>query len=137
MSLPELSAGGLPAAWLSALTLAAAIGALLWSWRVARRSARQRHRLDAMQRDLQVFAEASTRVADSLDQLLHGDVEPARPPEHAASSRRYLLLQARERVERGESIDAVGASLGLCEDERRLLEFQQRSGRFVEQVRVA
>lgn len=137
MNLPELAVGSLSAVALSALTLLVALGALLASWRQARRSARERHRLDAVQREIQVFAEASTRVADSLDRLLRGEVETAAPQDRVASSRRYLLLQARERLERGEDIATLSVSLGLCDDERRLLEFFERSGRFVEQVRVA
>ncbi|MEQ8861320.1 MAG: hypothetical protein RIC56_21960 [Pseudomonadales bacterium] len=137
MSLPELSGAALPTTWLTVLALAVAAGALLTSYRIARRSARERRRIDAMQRDLQIFAEASTRVADSLDHLLRGDVEPAGPAARVTSSRRYLLHEARERLERGEPLETLTASLGLCEDEQRLLDFVQRSGSFVERVRVA
>ena len=90
-----------------------------------RRAARERRRLDVMHRDLQVFAEASTRVADTLDHLLRGDVPE---PEAPTSSRRYLLHQARERLERGETAEQVATQLALCEDERRLLEFLGSGG---------
>lgn len=140
MSLLELTLPGADAAWLNGLALLAALGALFASWRVARRTARDRRRIDGMHRDLQVFAEASTRVADTLDHLLRGDVDADPGPvgrERGASSRRYLLLQARERLERGEPIESLAASLELCEDERRLLEFFDQSGRLARRVRVA
>lgn len=121
MNLPDATL--LTDGWLSAVTLATALAALAASWRIARRAARERRRLDVMHRDLQVFAEASTRVADTLDHLLRGDVPE---PEAPTSSRRYLLHQARERLERGEAADQVASQLALCDDERRLLEFLSR-----------
>jgi len=133
MSLPELTLLA-PDAWLSAATLLLALVALAASWRVARRVRRERERLDGMRRDLQAFAEASTRVADALDHLLRGDVAPA---EASTSSRRYLLHQARERLEQGEAVDALATQLDLCEDEKQLLEFLRRSGRPEARVRVA
>lgn len=133
MSLPDLTMLATDA-WLSAGTLLFALLALAASWRVARGVRRERQRLDGMRRDLQVFAEASTRVADTLDHLLRGDVAPA---EASTSSRRYLLHQARERLERGEAVDALAAQLDLCEDEKQLLEFLRKSGRPEARVRVA
>lgn len=134
MSLPEVYSLGSAELWLSVLPLLAALMALTASIRVARRVSRERQRLDAMRRDLQAFAEASTRVADTLDHLLRGDVQPA---ESSTSSRRYLLLQAREGLEQGEGIDALAARLDLCEDEKQLLQFLQRNGRPEQLVGVA
>lgn len=125
MNLPELAQSGSAAVWIQALALVVALGALAASWLLARRAARERRRVDGMHRDLQVFAEASTRVADTLDHLLRGTVEP---PAGSTSSRRYLLVQARERLEQGENLDTLARGLDLCEDERRLLEFLHRSG---------
>ena len=124
MNLPDVTmlAGD---GWFSAFAVAAAVAALAVSWHAARRTARERQRLDVMHRDLQVFAEASTRVADTLDHLLRGDVPE---PEAPTSSRRYLLHQARERLERGETAEQVATQLALCEDERRLLEFLSSGG---------
>lgn len=124
MSLPDFSAPDLSALWLQAIALSLTLLALGASWRLARRAARERRRIDSMHRDLQVFAEASTRVADTLDHLLRGTVEPAAA---STSSRRYLLLKARERLEQGEPLDTLASRLDLCQDERRLLEFLQRS----------
>ncbi len=109
--------------WLDALAWMAAVLALVTSGVVARRASRQRHRLEGMRRDLQAFAEASTRVADTLDHLLRGHVEPG---EGGMTSRRYLLLQAREGMEKGEAVDSLASRLELCDDERRLLEFLAR-----------
>lgn len=134
MSLLDLYSFAAPAVWLGGITLLAALAALAASYRVARRLARERRRLDGMRRDLQAFAEASTRVADTLDHLLRGTVEPA---EGSGSSRRYLLLQAREGIEQGETIDALAARLDLCEDEKHLLHFLERSGRPQQLVGVA
>lgn len=134
MSSLELTALTMPNGWLSAVTLTVSLLALAASWWVARRAVRERRRLDGMHRDLQVFAEASTRVADTLDHLLRGEVEP---PEASTSSRRYLLHQARERLEAGEAVDVLASQLGLCEDEKRLLEFLERSGRPQRHLHVA
>lgn len=106
--------------WLGALALCLAIGALVASLAVARRTSRERRRLDRMRRDLEAFTEASVRVADSLDHVLRGSVEPA---EITTSSRRYLLMQARERMQRGEPVDTLATNLQLCEDEKYLLAF--------------
>ncbi len=109
--------------WLDALAWIVAVLALATSGVVARRGSRQRRRLEGMRRDLQAFAEASTRVADTLDHLLRGNVEPG---EGSMTSRRYLLLQAREGMEKGEAVDSLASRLDLCDDERRLLEFLAR-----------
>lgn len=118
------AAFGGPAAnlWVAAVSVLLALCALAVSLRLARRHARDRARLDCMRRDLQAFTEASTRVADTLDHLLTGTVEPAEP---CAPSRRYLLLRAREGMQNGETLEALSERLDLCEDERKLLEFAQ------------
>jgi hypothetical protein len=134
MNLPDLTTLGLTELWLQGAALALALLALLASWRLARRASRERRRIDGMHRDLQVFAEASTRVADTLDQMLRGAVEPAVA---STSSRRFVLLKARERLEQGEALETVASRLDLCEDERRLLEFLQRSGTPAPRVHVA
>lgn len=126
MSLLELYAVASPWVWLGGIALCAALSALAVSYCIARRLAGERRRLDNMRRDLQAFAEASTRVADTLDHLLRGTVEPQ---EGSGSSRRYLLLQAREGIEQGEAVDALAARLDLCDDEKHLLQFLERSGR--------
>lgn len=134
MSLLDLYSVAPPWVWLGAVTLCTALAALAVSYCMARRLARERRRLDSMRRDLQAFAEASTRVADTLDHLLRGNVEA---PEGSGSSRRYLLLQAREGIEQGEAIDDLAARLDLCDDERHLLQFLERSGRPEQLVGVA
>lgn len=119
--------------WVDALSWIAAGVALLVSALVLHRANRERRRLEGMRRDLEAFAEASTRVADTLDHLLRGTVEPATA---SVSSRRYLLVKARECLEQGEAVETIASKLGLCEDEKRLLEFFGLSGRRG-QVRVA
>lgn len=93
-----------------------------------RRVRRQRRQLEKLQGELRIFTEASTRVADSLNQLLNAADSEARAP---GSSRRYLLQQARQALTAGDDLMSVGARLGLCRDEMLLLEGlreRQRSG---------
>lgn len=111
--------------WIELACALVAVAALALSVRVMRRAAGDRRRLDDMRRDLQAFTEASTRVADTLNHLLNGDVAPV---EQSAPSRRYLLLRAREGLENGETVEDLASRLDLCEDERKLLEFLQGSG---------
>lgn len=111
-----------PEAWLGAAALAVALLALLAALRGARRQSRERSRLDDMRRDLATFTEASVRVAESLDHVLRAGV-PA--PDASMSSRRYVLMQARERLQQGESLETLATALHLCDDEKHLLRFLQ------------
>ncbi len=137
MNLLELVWLARPETWLGGAALGLALLALLVTVMVARRNARQRERLEALQRDLQTFTEASVRVAESLDHVLRGAVAPGATPaaDASVSSRRYLLMQARERLQQGEPLEALASSLHLCEDEKHLLQFLQGEGR--PRVRVA
>lgn len=74
--------------------------------------------VDRLRREVAVFAEASTRVADTLDRVLSGRV-PVTETVHA--SRRYLLSEAQKAIAAGEAVDAVGQRLRLSHDEVRLL----------------
>jgi len=101
-----------------------AVGVLL----LHRRVRRQRRQLERLQGELRIFTEASTRVADSLNQLLNAADSDARAP---GSSRRYLLQQARQALTAGDDLSSVGTRLGLCRDEMLLLQglqARQRSG---------
>ena len=69
---------------------------------------------------LAVSAEASTRVADTLDQVLR-DSGKLKESRAAGSSRRYLLAQAREALEQGEALNLVAERLRLSRDEVQLL----------------
>ncbi|MEZ5560802.1 MAG: hypothetical protein R3E86_19930 [Pseudomonadales bacterium] len=102
-------------ALIALLAASLAVSAIAW-WRM-RRSAAELVRL---QQDLAVFAEASTRVADTLDQVLRdsGKLSEARA---TGASRRYLLAQAREALEQGEALNLVAARLRLSRDEVQLL----------------
>lgn len=82
------------------------------------------HEVKRLQREVAVFAEASTRVADTLDQLLLGNVA-ATGVSH--TSRRYLLSEATAGLESGESLDSLSERLGLSHDEVRLLQRTQRT----------
>ena len=62
-----------------------------------------------LQREVVVFAEASTRVADTLDQLLLGNVAATRG---SHTSRRYLLSEAQAGLESGDSLNALAERLG-------------------------
>jgi len=106
------------------LGLLAAVSLLL----LHRRVHRQRRQLEKLRGELRIFTEASTRVADTLNQLLNAADSEARAP---GSSRRYLLQQARQALTAGDDLSSVGARLGLCRDEMLLLEGlreRQRAG---------
>jgi hypothetical protein len=118
MSVLESPGDLAPMIWLVAVVALVAAASLGLCVLGLRRAARAERRLDGLRRELAVFAEASTRVADTLEHLLKGEVEPREAP---VTSRRYLLLQARRGLEAGEEVDALAARLELCDDEKRLL----------------
>jgi hypothetical protein len=88
------------------------------------RMVRSEREVRRLQREVVVFAEASTRVADTLDQLLLGNVAPTRG---SHTSRRYLLSEALAGLESGESLDALSERLGLSHDEVHLLQRTART----------
>jgi hypothetical protein len=102
------------------LTLSGAGGLLVWRWLSRLRRAQQR--ISTLERELAVYAEASTRVAASVEAILLARVKPG---ESVHSSRRYLLLQARERISQGDELRTTARNLGLSFDEQRLLEKTQ------------
>lgn len=73
--------------------------------------------VDRLTRQMSVYAEASTRVADTLDRAMTSD----RPPVAPRSARREVLGEARARLAAGRSPDQISVELGLSEDERALL----------------
>lgn len=83
------------------------------------RSRRLRKELDELRSNVGVFTEASIRVAQTLDGLLQGEVEPAQA-HHA--SRRYLVNQAREGIRSGERLPQLAERLALSHDEVALLQ---------------
>lgn len=102
-----------------ALVLAAAVLTAIFSGVMVLRYRRLASHLGRLQREMLVYTEASTRVAQTLEAALLGPTTPARTHQ---TSRRYLLLQARERLHRGESLEGIARGLGLSHDEVRLLE---------------
>jgi hypothetical protein len=82
------------------------------------RSIRIRNELRELRSYVEVFAEASIRVAQTLDGLMQGDVEPRRTNQ---SSRRYLINEARDGIRVGEDIPQLADRLGLSHDEVMLL----------------
>lgn len=82
------------------------------------RSVRLRRELAELRSHLEVFTEASIRVADSLDELMRGNVEP---PKASQASRRYVINQAREGMRGGEQLPQLSQRLGLSHDEEMLL----------------
>ena len=89
---------------------------------VVGRTRRARNEIDQLRKDIAVYAEASIRVADTLDKVLLGK---ATPSETSHSSRRYLLSEAQRATAQGESLDAVAARLQLSHDELHLLRYTQ------------
>lgn len=72
--------------------------------------------------DVALFAEASMRVADTVDQILVGRATPLRA---SHTSRRYLLSRARDGISSGDSLDQIAVHLGLSHDEVSLLQRMQ------------
>ena len=85
---------------------------LLWKLSLAER------KVSRLSREFVVFAEASTQVALTLDQLLSGKVAPIEQP---AASRRDLIAQAHQGLNEGEPIEKLAERLGLCHDEISLM----------------
>ena len=101
--------------WIAAvLALALVVATFVLTARI-RRAEREVVRLS---RHLDSFADASVRVADSLDALLRGEVTPVT---RVQGSRRYLLNQARDQIATGEQLQSVAQRLGLSRDEMLLL----------------
>jgi hypothetical protein len=105
--------------WFEAgLAALAAVGLATAAALLVMRLRQARGEVDRLRREVAVFAEASTRVADTLDRVLSGSV-PVTDTVHV--SRRYLLGEAQKAIAGGESVDAVGLRLRLSHDEIRLL----------------
>jgi hypothetical protein len=96
---------------------------LRFAWLAANRWLANSSRINDLERELSVYVEASTRVAQTLEEILLARV---RPGESVHSSRRYLLTQARDRLSHGEPLQTVARNLGLSFDESRLLERSSR-----------
>ncbi|MCB1685760.1 MAG: hypothetical protein R3E82_04445 [Pseudomonadales bacterium] len=112
-------------AWLIGLALGAILllGALVTILVVIHHNRRLGTRLARLESELTVYTEASTRVAQTLEAVLLGRT---RTSQSVQTSRRYLLIQARERFHRGESPQGIARGLGLSHDEVRLLEHANR-----------
>lgn len=102
---------------LLALVFLAALMGIVWL--IGHRWMMTLTRMKTLEREVAVYSEASTRVAETVEDILLARVKPG---ESVHSSRRYLLLQARERLAKGEPLQATARSLGLSFDELRLLE---------------
>jgi len=88
---------------------------------LAIQNAQQRKRIRTIEAQLEIFVDSSIAVAQSVDRLLRqGKVSE----ETNVSSRRWILQEAKSRVQRGESLLDVAAPLGLSQDEVRLLNAQ-------------
>ena len=94
---------------------------LLWQARARLRAADDR--ISILEREVAVYAEASTRVATTVESMLLARVKPG---EQVHSSRRYVLQQARDRISRGDQVSDTARALGLSFDESRLLERARR-----------
>ena len=81
-------------------------------------SARQHRRITLLQKQLEVFVDTSINVARCVDRLTRdgGAQEVAN-----VASRRWVLREARNRLDKGESVTDIAVPLGLSRDEMRLL----------------
>ncbi len=102
------------------ITLAALVGGVtvLGYALLLAQSSRQHRRITELQQQLEVFVDTSINVARCVDRLTHdgGSQEIAN-----VASRRWVLREARNRLEKGESVTEIAVPLGLSRDEMRLL----------------
>ncbi len=84
---------------------------------------RQHKQIETLKTQLDVFVDSSIRVAQSVDQLLQ---HPQDSDRMNVASRRWVLQEAKSRVQNGESVVDIAAPLGLSRDEMRLLHTQAR-----------
>ncbi len=102
------------------ITLTAIVGgsAVLGYVLLLVQSARQHRRITELQQQLEVFVDTSINVARCVDRLTHegGSQEIAN-----VASRRWVLREARNRMDQGESVTEIAVPLGLSRDEMRLL----------------
>ena len=84
-------------------------------------SARQHKRITELQAQLEVFVDTSINVARCVDRL----TRQGNSQEIAnVASRRWVLREARTRLDKGESVNDIAVPLGLSRDEMRLLDGQ-------------
>lgn len=78
-----------------------------------------RDQMAALQSQLDLFVDTSINVARSVDRLVNGERSQSGAPRQA--SRRWLLEEAKVRLEKGEQLRNIVVPLGLSRDEVRLL----------------
>ncbi|MEQ8515802.1 MAG: hypothetical protein RIC38_09385 [Chromatocurvus sp.] len=78
-----------------------------------------RDQMAALQSQLDLFVDTSINVARSVDRLVNGEHSRGGSPRQA--SRRWLLEEAKVRLEKGEQLRNIVVPLGLSRDEVRLL----------------
>ncbi len=81
-------------------------------------SARQNRQIRQLQAQLEVFVDSSINVARSVDVLLKQGHSTSLA---SVASRRWVLAEARKRINSGEDLQDVARPLGLSSDEARLL----------------
>ena len=104
IQLMPAAAGGAWTMWIAGAAMLISVAMLAAASFMVLRNHRLRSRLERLERELLVFTEASTRVAQTLEEVLLGRM-PSR--QSIQTSRRYLLLQARARLHRGESLQGI------------------------------
>jgi hypothetical protein len=102
---------------LSTMSVTAVLGYVL----LLVQSARQHKQMQALEAQLDIFVDSSISVARSVDRLLQqgGSAEMVN-----VSSRRWVLQEAKSRLNKGESVFDIAVPLGLSKDEVRLLNVQ-------------
>jgi len=81
-------------------------------------SARQHRQIQQLQAQLEIFVDSSINVARSVDLLLKQGNSTSLAN---VASRRWVLAEARKRINGGEDLHDVAQPLGLSSDEARLL----------------
>jgi len=91
----------------------------------------QRRHLCDLQQQLQVFVDTSINVARCVDQMaIHNGAGQRTQTDgpvanQAGASRRWLLAEAKHRLQAGTPLEEAGMSLGLHRDELRMLSLVQ------------
>jgi hypothetical protein len=84
-------------------------------------SIRQHKQITDLQAQLDVFVDTSINVARSVDRLVHNGGSDKLVN---VASRRWILQEAKSRLNGGESLLDIATPLGLSKDEVRLLNTQ-------------
>lgn len=79
---------------------------------------RQQRQIERLAGQLEMFVDSGINVARAVDQLAHGTGQSERT---TVASRRWIVAEAKHRLDAGHSLASVAEPLGLSKDEQLLL----------------